>query len=144
MPEGIFLGFDFGYKRIGLAVGQHLTGSATPLPTLDAKQGVPNWGEVEKKIKQWRPGALIVGLPKAMDDTELYTTALARGFARQLRKRFSLPVYLVDERLTTKEARSHLFAEGGYKKIKKTEIDSIAACIILEQWLGGSNEQHGS
>ena len=135
MPEGVYLGFDFGYKRIGVAVGQRLTASASPLSTIQAREGVPNWLELEKTIKHWRPAALIVGLPKKVDGTEFYTTAAARGFARQLRKRFSLPIHFVDERLTTKEARSHLYQEGGYQKIKKTEVDSIAACIILEQWL---------
>jgi putative Holliday junction resolvase len=135
MPEGVYLGFDFGYKRIGVAVGQLLTASASPLPTLEAKLGVPNWDTVQKLLAQWQPSALVVGFPTCMDGSEQYTAAASRGFARQLRKRFNLPVHLVDERLSTVEARSHLFAQGGYRKIKKTEIDSIAACVILEQWL---------
>ncbi len=135
MPTAVFLGFDFGYKRIGVAVGQAITSTARPLCTLDAKLGVPNWNLVQKIIGQWQPQALIVGLPTCIDDTEQYTTAASRGFARQLRKRFLVPVHLVDERLTTVEARAQLFAEGGYRKIQKSEIDSIAACLILEQWL---------
>lgn len=135
MPEGVYLGFDFGYKRIGVAVGQQITSSARPLATVDAKLGVPNWDVVQKIINEWRPQALIVGLPTCIDDKELYTTAAARGFARQLRKRFSLPVHLVDERLSTVEARAQLFAEGGYRKIRQSQVDSFAACIILEQWL---------
>lgn len=135
MPDGIYIGFDFGYKRIGVAVGQQLTGSASPLTTLDAKQGVPDWTLVEKLMNQWRPTALIVGLPTCIDGTEQYTTAASRGFARQLRKRFERPVHLVDERLSTIEARAHLFNAGGFRKIKQSEVDSIAACVILEQWL---------
>ena len=135
MRDGMYLGFDFGYKRIGVAVGQRLTGSASPLSILDAKLGVPDWDKIQSLINQWRPVGLIVGLPTCLDDTPLYTTAASRGFARQLRKRFSLPVHLVDERLSTVEARAHLFSQGGYRKLKKSEIDSIAACIILEQWL---------
>lgn len=135
MPDGIYLGFDFGYKRIGVAVGQQLTCSASPLATLDAKLGVPNWDIVQKLVEQWRPTAMIVGLPTCIDGTEQYTTAASRGFARQLRKRFDRPVHLVDERLSTMEARAYLFAEGGYRKIKQSEVDSIAACVILEQWL---------
>jgi putative Holliday junction resolvase len=135
MPKGVFIGFDFGYKRIGVAVGQKLTCSASPLTTIDAKVGVPNWDSIEKIIKQWNPQALIVGLPTCIDDSELYTTKAARRFAKQLKQRFELPVHLVDERLSTVEARGHLFEQGGYKKIKKTEVDSIAACVILEQWL---------
>ncbi len=140
MPEGIYLGFDFGYKRIGVAVGQTLTGSASPLTTLDAKLGVPHWDVVQALLSQWRPLALVVGLPTCIDDSELYTTAAARGFARQLRKRFALPVHLVDERLSTVEARAYLFAKGGYRKINNSEIDSIAACVILEQWLQGGSK----
>lgn len=135
MPEGVYLGFDFGYKRIGVAVGQRLTASASPLSTLEAKQGIPKWELIQIIINEWRPLALIVGLPTCIDDSELYTTAASRGFARQLRRRFGLPVHLVDERLSTVEARAYLFAEGGYRKIKQSEIDSIAACIILERWL---------
>ena len=135
MPEGVYLGFDFGYKRIGVAVGQKLTGSAAPLAKLDAVSGVPDWGLVQRLVEEWRPLAIVVGLPTTIDDKELYTTAAARGFARQLRKRYLLPVHLVDERLSTVEARAHLFATGGYRRIKKSDVDSIAACIILEQWL---------
>lgn len=135
MPEGVYLGFDFGFKRIGVAVGQQFTQSASPLTTLDAKQGQPDWNLVLKLLKQWKPKALIVGLPTCVDDSELYTTSAAKRFAKQLHKHTTLPVHLVDERLSTVEARGELFEQGGYRKIKKTEVDSIAACIILEQWL---------
>ena len=135
MLEGIYLGFDFGMKRIGVAVGQRLTGSASPVTTLQAKQGVPRWETIQLLIDQWRPESLIVGLPTRIDDGEQYTTSAARGFARQLRKRFALVVHLVDERLSTVEARAHLFDNGGYRNLKTSEVDSIAACIILEQWL---------
>lgn len=142
MLEGVYLGFDFGYKRIGAAVGQRLTGSASPLATLTAKQGIPDWDVVEKMILQWQPVGLVVGIPTRMDDTAFYTTGASKRFASQLRKRYSLPVYWVDERLSTVEARSYLFEQGGYRQLKRSEIDSIAACIILEQWLqsnlGGS------
>jgi len=135
MPSEVYLGFDFGYKRIGVAVGQRLTCSATPLATLDARAGVPDWNAVAHVISQWSPQALIVGFPTCIDGRELYTTSAARRFAKELRKRFTLPVHLVDERLSTVEARGQLFAQGGYRKIKKTEVDGIAACVILEQWL---------
>ena len=139
MLEGVYLGFDFGYKRIGVAVGQQLTASASPLSTLEARLGVPNWEMVQKLLNQWRPVALVVGLPTCIDDKEQYTTAASKGFARQLRRRFKLPVHMVDERLSTVEARAHLFASGGYRNIKNSEVDSIAACIILEQWLQHPN-----
>lgn len=135
MSFGVYLGFDFGYKRIGVAVGQQITLTARPLATLSAKDGIPDWQLVNQLIKEWQPQALIVGLPTGIDDTEQYTTAAAKGFARRLRKHYGLPVHLVDERLSTVEARSQLFAEGGYRKIRDTQVDSIAACVILEQWL---------
>lgn len=135
MPEDLFLGFDFGYKRIGMAVGQRLTCTASPLTTLQATHGVPDWNLLQQLISKWRPDGLVVGLPTCIDDKELYTTAASKRFAKALEKRFSLPVYLVDERLSTVEARDYLFEVGGYRKIKKTAVDSIAACIILERFL---------
>lgn len=135
MPSGVYLGFDFGYKRIGVAVGQAITSSARPLTTLPATQGVPEWAMIQKLINEWWPEAFVVGLPTSIDDTEQYTTVAARNFAYQLKKRFSLPVHLEDERLSTVEARAQLFAEGGYRKIKNTQVDSVAACVILDQWL---------
>ncbi|MCE0724738.1 MULTISPECIES: Holliday junction resolvase RuvX [Legionella] len=135
MPSPVYIGFDFGYKRIGVAVGQQLTCSASPLATLGARLGIPDWNAVAKVIAEWSPQALIVGIPTCIDGSELYTTSAARRFAKELRKRFSLPVHLVDERLSTVEAKEQLFAQGGYRKIKQSEVDSIAACVILEQWL---------
>jgi putative Holliday junction resolvase len=135
MPSEVFLGFDFGFKRIGVAVGQRLTCSASPLPTVSAREGVPEWSFLDKLVKQWRPDALIVGLPKCIDGSKLYTTPAAKRFAKALELRYSLPVYLVDERLSTIEARAFLFEKGGYSKIRKTEVDGVAACIILDQWL---------
>lgn len=135
MHDGIVLGFDFGFKRIGVAVGQRLTKTASPLSTLNAEHGVPNWEHLQKYITEWRPAAFVVGLPTCLDDKELYTTAASRRFAKALQKRFLIPVHLIDERLSTIEARAYLFESGGYRKIKKTEVDSIAACIILERFL---------
>jgi putative Holliday junction resolvase len=131
----LYMGFDFGYRNIGVAIGQRLTGSATPLPTLHAQKGVPNWNDIQKLIKQWNPDALIVGLPTCIDGKSLYITKPAKKFATQLNEKFHLPVHLIDERLSTKEARSRLFAEGGYRRIQECEVDSAAACVILEQWL---------
>lgn len=136
MTSSVYLGFDFGYKRIGMAVGQMITQSARPLTTLEATKGVPDWVLLKKLLDTWRPLALIVGLPTCIDDTEQFTTIAAQKFAHELEKRFSLPVHLVDERLSTIEARARLFQEGGYRKIKNSEVDSVAACVILEQWLG--------
>ncbi len=135
MPDEVYIGFDFGYKRIGMAVGSKITNTASPLNTINAERGVPNWQIIQKVINQWRPKALIVGVPTCIDGSEQYTTKPAKQFAKQLELRFTLPVYLVDERLSTIEARERLFALGGYKKIQKSAVDGIAACVILEQWL---------
>lgn len=135
MTSGFYLGFDFGCKRIGVAVGQKITATAKPLPTLNATDGVPDWNLMTKLMKEWRPLAFIVGLPTKTDGSPQYTTPLAEAFAEELKTRFSLPVYLVDERFSTVEARSKLFEEGGYRKLQQTQIDSIAACLILEQWM---------
>ncbi len=135
MPNPVYLGFDFGYKRIGVAVGQRLTSTATPLPTLKAVEGSPRWEAVAALIQAWRPEALVVGHPTKADGGKLYVTKPAQKFANTLQERFNLPVFLVDERLSTVEARAQVFEQGGYRKLKKTEVDSIAACVILEQWL---------
>mgnify|MGYP003124789120 CR=1 FL=1 len=135
MPDPVYLGFDFGYKRIGVAVGQRLTCTATPLETLKALDGAPSWEIIAALIQQWRPSALIVDFPTRVDGGPLYVTRPAKRFANRLHGRFKLPVFLVDERLSTVEARALLFEQGGYRKIKDSEVDSLAACIILEQWL---------
>lgn len=131
----MYLAFDFGYRRIGTAVGQAITRRATPLITLVAVAGVPTWQDIEKLIKEWQPEALIVGLPTCINNEELYTTEAAKQFALSLEEQFNLPVHLVDERMTTVEARSQLFAAGGYRKLKKSSVDNLAACLILEQWM---------
>jgi len=135
VSQAFYLGFDFGFKRIGVAVGQKITATARPLSTLQAISGKPDWALVKKIIKDWRPSAIIVGLPTCVDGSEQYTTEPARAFARELEQRFSVTVYLVDERFSTVEAKSRLFEEGGYRTLAKSEIDSIAACLILEQWM---------
>ncbi len=137
-PAQVFLGFDFGMRNIGVAVGQHLTKSASPLPPLLADHGQPNWDDITALINEWRPQALVVGVPLKMDNSEQRITAAARSFAKQLTDRYHLPAYEVDERLSTKEARQQIFAAGGYKALQKISIDSIAAKIILEQWLSES------
>ncbi len=129
------LGFDFGLRRIGVAVGQTITGTATPLEPLLAKNGEPNWEQIAKLNQIWRPDALIVGIPVNMDGTPQEITAHAQQFASALTDHLHLPVHTVDERLTTKEAKQQLFDAGGYRSLEKTSIDSFAAKLILESWL---------
>lgn len=130
----VILAFDFGLRRIGMAVGQTITQSATPLPVLLAEKGVPDWGELSRLIAEWNPTALIVGLPYKMDGKEQAISFAARSFARLLKERFCLPVHLIDERLTTREAKRQL-TESDIKPKDYPAIDSFAAKLILEAWM---------
>ncbi len=130
----ILMGFDFGMKRIGVAIGQTLTQSARPLDTLLAKDGVPQWTILEKLIRKWQPDALVVGIPLNMDGSDQPIAHRARAFAAMLHERFQLPVHEMDERLTTKAAREHLFAKGGYKALQDGQVDRLAAQFILQNW----------
>lgn len=131
----ILLAFDFGTKRIGVAIGQRVTKVARPLVTLSAKNGVPHWDKVAQLIKRWQPQEFVVGIPLNMDGTEQPLTHAARDFAKMLNERFKLPVHEVDERLTTVDARERLFQEGGYKALQDGQVDSVAAQLILQAWL---------
>lgn len=136
--QGNILSFDFGTKRIGVAVGQGLTKIATPLPPISARDGVPDWQVIQTLIQQWQPQAVVVGLPINLDGTEQLITVRTRGFIEAFRNKTGLPVYEMDERLTTVEARSRLFEAGGYALLKKHSVDSFAAKLILEQWFSVS------
>ncbi|MDD2171236.1 Holliday junction resolvase RuvX [Glaesserella parasuis] len=128
------LAFDFGTNSIGCAVGQSITGTAQGLSAFKAQDGIPNWEQIGKVIAQWQPDLLVVGLPLNMDGTEQPLTQRAKKFANRLNGRFNLPVELQDERLTTVEAKSEIFARGGFKALKKGKVDVISACLILESW----------
>lgn len=128
------LGFDFGPRKIGIAVGQTITRSATPLTTLRSRDAQPDWARIQGLIRDWQPSALVVGLPFNMDDTEASGSEQARRFAEQLQARFALPVYLVDERLTSREARRQL-AERERRPPTREAVDALAAALILETWL---------
>jgi putative Holliday junction resolvase len=130
----ILIAFDFGMKRIGVAIGQTITQTARPLDTIQAKDGVPNWNAIQHLIKKWLPDALIVGIPLNMDGTNQKISQHAREFAQRLRERFKLPVYETDERLTTKDAREQLFNTGGYKALQDGQVDRVAAQLILQNW----------
>jgi len=135
MHSDIVLGFDFGLKWIGVAVGNRIVNKATPLIQLKANQGQPNWQAVKKLITEWQPGLLIVGVPSKIDGGELPVTENAKQFASDLHDKTSLPVETVDERLTTMEARQQLFESHGAKGLSKDAVDSYAAKLITEQWL---------
>lgn len=126
------LGFDFGTHKIGVAVGQTLTQSASPLLTVGYRVGKPDWQRIEQLLQEWQPDALVVGHPFEMTDREANNAEGAKRFSRQLHGRFHLPVHLVDERLTTREAWQDLGLEA-HKDA--TKVDAYAAKLILETWL---------
>lgn len=128
-------GFDFGPRKIGVAVGQTITRSATPLKTLRSRGDKPDWQGIEALILEWRPSAAVVGLPFNEDDKEVDWSAQIHRFARQIQGRFGLPVHLVDERLTSMEARSLLKNRPGPKSTDHLLEDALAAALILETWL---------
>ncbi|MCG8426524.1 MAG: Holliday junction resolvase RuvX [Chromatiales bacterium] len=125
------LGFDYGTAKIGVAIGQTLINTARPLKTLRAVQQKPDWNAIGRLIEEWQPEALIVGVPFNMDDSEAEVAPRAKRFARQLEGRYHLPVFLVDERLTSRMAKTEL----GRAPKKIEELDAIAAKLILETWL---------
>lgn len=124
------LAFDYGDLRIGIAVGQTVTATASPLMSVRVRDRRPDWNTISRVVRTWEPDALVVGLPYNMDGTEQETTRSARRFGRQLHGRFSLPVHLVDERLTTREAKSRLAEQGN----PCGDDDPVAAQVILEGW----------
>jgi len=143
MPETV-LGFDYGSKKIGVACGQSLTGTANPLPALASRDGVPDWPTIEKLVQEWQPSGFVVGLPLNMDDSESESSGRARRFARQLHGRFSKPVWMVDERLSTREARDQLGSRN--KRGPDPRVDSLAAVLMIESYFrdGGTAPQEQS
>lgn len=139
MTSGIYLAFDFGTQRIGVAVGDAITRSAREL------NAVPqDWKKIEGILADWRPSDCVVGLPLGADGEEQAITALARGFAENLKKHFAGPVHLCDERYSSKSALGELRearADGTMtRRIKKGDKDSTSARLILEQWLAENRE----
>jgi putative Holliday junction resolvase len=128
---GTLLGFDYGPRKIGVAVGQTVTRTASPLAILRAVREQPDWNGISRLIDLWRPEALVVGLPFNMDDSEAEPAPLARRFARRLEGRYGLRVILVDERLTSLEALGRLRG----KSKNTSDLDAMAAKLILETWL---------
>jgi putative holliday junction resolvase len=135
------LGFDFGLKRIGLATGQTITGTASPLVTLQAVNQQPDWESIETQIRQWKPDALIVGIPYQPDGGESDITRAARNFSRKLEQRFNLPVYTIDESLSSYEAEEQLRQDIKISKHNKHEIDKMAAAIIVQSWLDSQQDR---
>ncbi len=128
----LVMSFDFGTKKIGVAVGQSVTGTATPIKILMARDGIPNWQEVKALIEEWKPCHLVVGLPLNMDDSESEMSVRAEKFARRLTGRFNIPHSTIDERLSSIEARE--LADD------QKALDAVAAKLILETWFRESDQ----
>ena len=132
------LGFDFGARRIGVASDNRISLSAQALQPLMARAGEPDWIRVDALLAEWRPDALVVGLPLTLDGGEQAVTRGARAFAAALGQRSHLPVHLMDERHTSQEAARRFAAQraaGSARRRDAANIDSLAAAVILESWL---------
>lgn len=128
------LAFDFGTRRIGAATGQTLINSSTEVPPISAKDGTPNWQQLDDIISQWQPDILVVGIPINMDGSISEMSRRARRFANRIQDRYQKPCYLVDERLSTSEAKEIHYQRGGSNNFRKESVDGIAAQIILQSW----------
>lgn len=122
------LGFDFGRQRIGVATGQTITGTATALATLESRDGQPDWQSISGLVDTWQPDALVVGLPLHADGSDSAMTTAARRFMRQLEGRYHLPVFGMDECLSSHTA-------AGTDDAQHSGMDAAAARIILQDWL---------
>ena len=133
------LAFDFGRRRIGVAVGQEGIGTAGALPAVRGDCPGPEWRSIAELMTTWQPQVLLVGRPVALDGTTTWMTGLANAFARELGRRFGVPVELVDEALTSRDARSELAEQrrSGQRRrrVARGDVDSYAAQIILRSWL---------
>ena len=147
------LGFDFGKKRIGIAIAQEVTGTARPLVTVTAVKHKPDWDSISKIIAEWQPDLLVVGLPIHMDGTEQEMTQAARRFSNQLNGRYQIPIALMDERLSSDEAES-ILSEQTYSKSPsvfrgsmfpdKAQIDMISAQLILQSWMSQQHDEEAT
>lgn len=126
--EGQVLGFDFGLKRIGVAVGQTITCTASPLTIIASRDGKPDWDKITQLFERWQPKAIVVGLPFRLNGEEQALTQPARKFGQRLNGRYQTPVFFMEEQLSSIEAESR-------RKNIKQPMDDHAAQIILENWL---------
>ncbi len=142
-PHAI-VAFDFGLRRIGIAVGDTLTSTASPRPAADARSGEPDWSAIDREVRAAQPQVLVVGVPYNVDGTDGRLTQAARGFGAALHARFGLEVQHVDERWSSLEAAAalkHRRAAGARRRrVRPADVDSVAAAVILERWLAGEGE----
>lgn len=134
----VVIGFDYGERRIGVAVGNRITGLARGIATLAVANNQPDWGEIQKLIDTWAPDQLIVGLPKSAEETSSTFLRTIRRFGRRLESVFKLPVQFVNEELSTQEAMHQLATHSTAMRRLKLR-DQVAAKIIVETWLNSGN-----
>ena len=134
------MAFDFGTQKMGIAIGQSLIESTNPLSLFPMKDGIPDWIQLLKIVKEWQPNLFLVGLPLNMDDSESELSARARKFARRLRHQTNIETWMVDERLSTREARDTLEHYQAHGQAKRLSADSFAAALLIESWY---REPHG-
>ncbi len=130
---GYIIGFDFGLRHIGVAIGQGITASARGIATVSAREGKPDWRKIQSLVNDYKPGVAVIGLPLNMDNTDSPMAERARIFAKKLSQKCGITVELHDERLTTKDAKDAFVAAKSLGKAS-TEHE-LAACLILESWL---------
>lgn len=128
------MAFDFGTQKFGIAIGQTLIESSTPLPLFPVQDGIPDWEKLHQIIQQWQPDLFLVGLPLNMDDTESELSLRARKFARRLRHQTNIATYMIDERLSSREARQQLQYYQAKGQKKRVNVDSLVASILIETW----------
>lgn len=143
VPRGYILGFDFGLRRIGVAVGQFTTMTASSLDTV--KHGkIPDWAAIDRLVREWKPVHMLVGLPLGPEGEETRMSRAARKFGARLQSHYSLDVSFADERLSSRAAESRfaeLRAQGTLKKKHSRQLDAVAAQIILENWIQSTPEE---
>lgn len=138
--QDTYLGFDFGNKKIGTAVGQSTTAIASPLQTVRSSNQQPNWEIISQLIKEWTPSGLVVGISKQADGSDNLITPRMQKFCRQLEGRYNLPVYQIDEAFSTFEAKQMLFDDLHVSAEKLWAVqDQLAAQLILQSWLNLKN-----
>lgn len=135
---GTVLAFDFGEKRIGVAVGETMLKSAHALTRIESEVNDTRFAEITKLLTEWQPKLLIVGLPTYLDGTPHRLTQLAKKFAQRLEGRFNIPIMMMDERLSSAEASQQLSSAGISAREQKAIIDSVAAQVILQSYFDNS------
>ena len=140
-----YLGFDFGLRRIGIAVGSDGTGAARPVATA-ANHEQPDWQAIDRVVADWGPAALVLGVPYNADGSAHAVTTAAQRFGEQLAQRYRLPVHTTDERYSSAAAHDDLVerrGRGDHRRIRRADIDAAAAAVILTGWLAAAHNDRG-